>query len=294
VLSLPEIAARAVIAAPVLPALAVVAIGGYALLVRNPRETTTANITLAALMGSLIASLLGAGAILARGGEPIHVPLGAWFEVGGYSFHTSLHLDTTSATMLVLTTVITSLVARFSRSYLHREAGFTRFFLLLGVFAAGMQLLVAAGTFDILFAGWELVGLSSVLLVAFFHDRTAPVRASLRVFVVYRLCDLGLLVGAALLHRAGHGSEIGDLHFEQVAPATATAISLAFLFAAMASRRSSRSAAGCRARWKDRRHRARSSTALSRCTRACSSCCARHRSSRVHRSPARRSSSSVR
>ena len=232
-LSLPEIAARAVIAAPALPALAVAAIGGYALLVRNPRESTTAGITLAALVGSLIASLLGAGAILVRGGEPIHVPLGAWFEVGGYSFHTSLHLDTTSATMLVLTTVITSLVARFSRSYLHREAGFTRFFLLLGVFAAGMQLLVAAGTFDILFAGWELVGLSSVLLVAFFHERTAPVRASLRVFVVYRLCDIGLLVGAALLHRAGHGSEIGDLHFEQVAPATATAISLAFLLAAM-------------------------------------------------------------
>lgn len=232
-LTLPEIAARAVVAAPLLPALAVVALGGYTVLVRSPRERTTAAVILAALLGSFVASLLGASAILVRGGEPIHVPLGAWFEVGLYRFHVSLHLDTISATMLVLTTSITLLVARFSRSYLHREPGFTRFFLLLGVFAGGMQLLVAAGTFDILFAGWELVGLSSVLLVAFFHERTAPVRASLRVFVVYRLCDLGLLLGAVLLHRVGHGSEIGDLHFEAVTPGSATAISLAFLFAAM-------------------------------------------------------------
>src|SRR5262245_8973669 len=63
-----------------------------------------------------------------------------------------------------------------------------------------------AGTIETLFFGWELVGLSSALLVAFFHERPAPVRNGLRVWIVYRVSDAALLLAAVVLHHmAGAG-----------------------------------------------------------------------------------------
>jgi NAD(P)H-quinone oxidoreductase subunit 5 len=63
-----------------------------------------------------------------------------------------------------------------------------------------------AGTIETLFAGWELVGLSSALLVAFYHERTGPVRNGLRVWIVYRISDAALLLAAVVLHHmAGEG-----------------------------------------------------------------------------------------
>ena len=56
-------------------------------------------------------------------------------------------------------------------------------------------------------AGWELLGLSSMLLIGFFHDRTFPVRNALRAFTVYRVCDIGLLTGTVLMHHYAHTSD---------------------------------------------------------------------------------------
>jgi NAD(P)H-quinone oxidoreductase subunit 5 len=72
-----------------------------------------------------------------------------------------------------------------------------------------MVLTSLAGTIETLFAGWELVGLSSALLVAYFQDRTAPVRNGLRVWIVYRISDAALLLAAIALH---HLKGEGDFH----------------------------------------------------------------------------------
>lgn len=64
-----------------------------------------------------------------------------------------------------------------------------------------------AGSIETLFMGWELVGLSSALLVAFFHDRPAPVQNGLRVWTVYRVADAAFLIAALTLH---HLSGSGD------------------------------------------------------------------------------------
>jgi NAD(P)H-quinone oxidoreductase subunit 5 len=71
-----------------------------------------------------------------------------------------------------------------------------------------------AGSIEVLFVGWELIGLSSALLVGFFHERAAPVQNALRVFAVYRLGDAAMLAAAVLLHHwAGSGSLV---HFFSV------------------------------------------------------------------------------
>src|SRR5262249_58016646 len=82
----------------------------------------------------------------------------------------------------------------------HRERGYFRFFVLLHLFAFGSLLAFAAGSFDLLAAGWEIVGITSVLLIGFFQLRPAPVENALRVFAVYRACDIGLLVGVFAMH----------------------------------------------------------------------------------------------
>jgi NAD(P)H-quinone oxidoreductase subunit 5 len=70
----------------------------------------------------------------------------------------------------------------------------------------------AAGSFDLLVGGWEIVGITSVLLIAFFQQRAAPVENGLRVFSVYRACDIGLLLGVFGMHHwAGTASFEGGL-----------------------------------------------------------------------------------
>jgi NAD(P)H-quinone oxidoreductase subunit 5 len=68
------------------------------------------------------------------------------------------------------------------------------------MFVSGMLLVALAGNVEVLFIGWECVGLSSALLVGFFHERPAPVSNALRVFAVYRISDAAMLSAAVLLH----------------------------------------------------------------------------------------------
>jgi NAD(P)H-quinone oxidoreductase subunit 5 len=140
-------------------------------------------------------------------GTAVVVTFGNWFAVHEYRFPLVLMADRLSLPFLALTIVLSGLIGQFSATYLHREGGFFRFFLLLHLFSFGSLLAFAAGSFDLLAGGWELVGITSVLLIAFFHQRPAPVENALRVFGVYRACDIGLLVAVfAMHHWAGTAS----------------------------------------------------------------------------------------
>jgi NAD(P)H-quinone oxidoreductase subunit 5 len=131
--------------------------------------------------------------------EHFVLDIGPILSLRGYHFDLELELDAVTLPLLVLTFAVSSLVAAYSARYLHRDPGFFRFYLLLVLFALGMELIVASRSLTLLFAGWELVGLTSALLIAFFHERPAPVRHALRAYGIYRTTDLGLLVAVALL-----------------------------------------------------------------------------------------------
>src|SRR5439155_5472041 len=106
-----------------------------------------------------------------------------------------------------LSAAIAAIVSAFSNRYLHREPGYNRYFVLLAMFVTGMLLVALAGNVEVLFIGWEFVGLSSALLVAFFHGRPVPVSNALRVLSVYRISDAAMFAAAVLLrHVAGTGS----------------------------------------------------------------------------------------
>jgi NAD(P)H-quinone oxidoreductase subunit 5 len=166
---------------------------------------------------------------------------GSWFEAGEYTFQLDLLADRLSLPLMALDALLVGLVGLFSKRYLHREAGFARFFILLHLFAFGSMLVFASQSFDLLIGGWELVGISSAFLVAFFHQRRDPVRSALHMFCAYKVGDLGLLLAVFVLHFLG-GTADGARLFpgdwpHQSSNLTTTAAALAgllFLFAASA------------------------------------------------------------
>ncbi|MEW6072979.1 MAG: proton-conducting transporter membrane subunit [Planctomycetota bacterium] len=222
-MSAPELA----LAAAVLPLL-LVAILGLALFVRRPLSEPATGILVAACFLGALAGFVAA-AVRMAGIPRREVPLGEWFGIAGHHFEFRLLLDRLSLAFAAYAALLCGLVGVFAHRYLHREPGYARFFFLLALFAVGILMIVLAGDMELIFAGWEIVGLSSALLVAFFHDRPLPVQNGLRVFVVYRVCDIGLLAAYILVH---HELGTGRLTGLFAAPITAgTLVSFLVLLA---------------------------------------------------------------
>lgn len=178
----------------------------------------------------IIATYLGAFGSQVRG----ELDYGNWLAVGDYAIPLTLLVDQGAIVFSLLASVLTLLVARFSRTYLHKEPGFDRFFFLMGLFAAGTQLIAFAGALDLFFAGWELIGISSALFIGFFHERDEPVRSSVRAFATYRLCDMGLLIAIVTIHELLGSTRLSALDAAAALPAAqSSAIAALLLLAAM-------------------------------------------------------------
>jgi NADH-quinone oxidoreductase subunit L len=191
-----------------------------------------------AFTGALAACAVLSIAMAISGTTSVESPVGAWFQVGHHHFQWRLVGDRLSIPFAAFSAMLVGLIGAFSRRYLHREPGFFRFYLLLALFGAGVELVVLAGTLDLVFFGWELVGLSSALLIGFFHERPKPVEHGLRAFLTYRTCDIGLLGAAVWLHHSTGGAVLvpGDPWAGLGVPAgagSAVLVGLLLLWAAM-------------------------------------------------------------
>jgi NADH-quinone oxidoreductase subunit L len=129
--------------------------------------------------------------------------------------HISLdfYFDAITSVYGIVSTAITFFVIIFSKTYLHREKGFKRFFNNLLFFYLGLNLIMFAGNFETLFVGWEFIGIASFLLISFYRDRYLPVKNGLKVLSIYRIADVSLLVGIWLCHHAFQTSiSFHDMH----------------------------------------------------------------------------------
>ncbi|MGZ5255765.1 MAG: proton-conducting transporter transmembrane domain-containing protein, partial [Flavitalea sp.] len=108
--------------------------------------------------------------------------------------------------------MISLLVVIFSRYYLHRDKGFKRFFLITLLFFASYNLVIFSGNFETLFIGWEILGICSFILIAFYRDRYLPVKNGLKVISVYRLGDICLILAMWMSHHLWHS----NIRFEQM------------------------------------------------------------------------------
>lgn len=110
------------------------------------------------------------------------------------------YFDSMTVCYGIISSAITLIVARFSRYYMHREKGYKRFFNNLLAFYLGINTIIFAGNFETMFIGWEIIGITSFFLIAFYRDRYLPVKNALKVFSVYRLADIFFLLGIWISH----------------------------------------------------------------------------------------------
>jgi NADH-quinone oxidoreductase subunit L len=182
------------------PALLFALLGAASLMNRPFTERWTGWLSAGSM--SVAAAALGLALVLHGTGGPRLQLLsyGNWSASHEGGIAIEFLVDGLSLGFAALSAAIAGVVAAFSHRYLHREPGYNRYFVLLAMFVTGMLLVALAGNVEVLFVGWEFVGLSSALLVAFFHDREAAVANALRVLAVYRISDAAMLSAAVLLH----------------------------------------------------------------------------------------------
>jgi NADH-quinone oxidoreductase subunit L len=147
----------------------------------------------------------------AYGEEGLHFTLYKWVPAGSFSIDFNLAVDALTAVLLIVVTTIGMLVHVYSIGYMAHDPGRWRFFAYLNLFMFSMLLLVLADNFMLLFAAWELVGLSSYLLIGFWYKRRSAALASKKAFLVNRVGDFGFALGIAAVW-----TTVGTLNFPEV------------------------------------------------------------------------------
>lgn len=162
-------------------------------------EPLTRRLSLGAIVLAFF-TLLGSAASALLHGAPGQVVLGVWFASGTLQLPVSFTLDGLSLGFGTLVAFIAWVTLKFSANYMHREAGFHRFFIGMNLFAGGMLLIVLAGNAAFAFVGWELAGLSSWMLIGYAYDRETATANALRAFLTNRIGDAGFVLGIALAY----------------------------------------------------------------------------------------------
>jgi NADH:ubiquinone oxidoreductase subunit 5 (subunit L)/multisubunit Na+/H+ antiporter MnhA subunit len=158
------------------------------------------------------------------------------YSAENYEFFIDFLVDKLTLVFALLGASLTFLITIYSRYYLHREEGYKRFFNTILFFNLGYTLIIFSGNMETLFIGWEILGVSSFLLIAFYRDRLLPVKNALKVFSVYRIGDIGIILAMWLLHHLYH-SNITFMEMNasvklnaQLASASGIGLVTAFLF----------------------------------------------------------------
>lgn len=126
------------------------------------------------------------------------------YQNGNYDFYLDFYFDKLTMVYLLLGSSLTFLITIYSRYYLHREEGYKRFFNTILFFFLGFIIIIFAGNLETMFIGWEVLGISSFLLIAFYRDRYLPVKNAIKVFSVYRIGDVGIILAMWLSHHLWH------------------------------------------------------------------------------------------
>jgi NADH-quinone oxidoreductase subunit L len=159
--------------------------------------------------------LLGSEAAAAEGEhaaeEPVHVrpyyeQEKTWFHIGEHQIGFGFHIDGFAVVMLFTVCFISFMVHLFSTEYLRGDRRQTHYFASLGLFTAGMLLMVSASTTLQVILGWEIMGLCSFLLIGHWWEESKNSNAALKAFFTTRTGDIGLLVGMSILFFAGKQS----------------------------------------------------------------------------------------
>jgi NADH-quinone oxidoreductase subunit L len=129
------------------------------------------------------------------GEHGLDVSLWTWIPAGNFTVDLGFHVDALTATLLIVVTTIGMLVHVYSIGYMAHDGATWRFFAYLNLFMFSMLVLVLANSWVLVFAGWELVGLSSYSLIGFWYQKRSAALAAKKAFIVNRVGDVGFALG---------------------------------------------------------------------------------------------------
>ena len=165
----------------------------------------SAAISVGAVTGSFLLTLL----LIAAGGE-LH-PSVTWLAIEGLQIDIGLQIDTLSKLMLCVVTGVGGLIHIFSLGYMKEDRDFSRYFAFLSLFMFSMIGIVLADNFVMMFIFWELVGISSYLLIGFWFEKPSAADAAKKAFLTNRVGDFGFLLGILMVWAALGSVGFADL-----------------------------------------------------------------------------------
>ncbi|MGD0615308.1 MAG: NADH-quinone oxidoreductase subunit L, partial [Verrucomicrobiota bacterium] len=194
---------------PAVPMLA----AGLGALAKQRHRAFAASLAIGAMGLSLLLSLCAFAHALKPGPDPRQVVNFDWFQMGdpgaaGTVVKLGWVLDPLTAVMLVMVSFVGLLIFIYSVGYMARDGNFTRFFCFLSLFAGAMLGVVIANSLLLFFICWELVGLTSYLLIGFWYQKPAAAAAAKNAFITTRIGDVLFLLGIVWLY-----SQAGTLLF---------------------------------------------------------------------------------
>ena len=184
---------------PALPLLA----AGITALAKRPQRKVAATLAIGSMGLAFVLSCVAFSQTLAGGSSPEvsrRVYNLNWLQFGDAWLQLGWVLDPLTAVMLLMVTFVGALIFIYSVGYMAHDENYTRFFCFLSLFAAAMLGLVIANSLLLLFVCWELVGLSSYLLIGFWYHKPSAAAAAKKAFIVTRIGDLGFFLGILWLY----------------------------------------------------------------------------------------------
>ncbi|KAA6457909.1 NADH-quinone oxidoreductase subunit L [Acidobacteria bacterium AB60] len=184
-----------------IPAVPMVAAGVIALL-KQPRRRAAAGLAIGSLGFSLLIALAAFGHVLSgwMSGHAVRETVNfSWITFGNATVDLGWVLDPLAAVMLVMVTFVGLLIFIYSTGYMAHDENFTRFFCFLSLFAGAMLGVVIANSLLLLFMCWELVGLTSYLLIGFWYHKPSAAAAAKKAFLTTRIGDIFFLLGIVWL-----------------------------------------------------------------------------------------------
>jgi len=193
-----------------IPAIPVIAAGMIALL-KRPARRLAATLAIGGLFCSLVLAIAAFAHVLTAWRH--HAPTRDvvsfnWFSLGASSMQLGWVLDPLAAVMLVMVTFVGLLIFVYSTGYMAHDENFTRFFCFLSLFAGAMLGVLIANSLLLLFMCWEIVGLTSYLLIGFWYHKPSAAAAAKKAFLTTRVGDIFFLLGIVWLF-----SQTGTLLF---------------------------------------------------------------------------------
>ncbi len=174
-------------------------------------KTVSATLSIGAIVAGFVFTLT---VIKFGGWEARELSLN-WLSIGNLSVDFGLKLDRLSLMMLLIVTGVGSAIHIYSYGYMHDDPGFSRFFACLSLFTFSMLGIVLSNNFLQLFIFWELVGVSSYLLIGFWFEKASAADAAKKAFITNRLGDFGFMLGILMIFVAAGTLNFGTIH-EQI------------------------------------------------------------------------------